>query len=454
VTSSFKKNLKPIGICEYQNKGGLMVTGKETISVRKRVRETGLRLFAKGPCLMVKTLWIVAIVLLLTFALASQGRAQRTLMTESFETASVGQTPPTGWDVDLVSGSNYTYFRSSGTHPTTTPYDGARMVEFDSWTAVAGTANRLRRTTAISTIGYAGVAINFAWYEDGQYTNADRVDVQWSTDGTTWNTAGTFYRYNAAAGWKIKSVSLPAAAEGQAALYIAFLFTSAYGNSCHLDLVHVTAVRASAQTNLIVVRHNDNTLWKMTCSGTSNCSSWTKITGKFSVQPTLAWDPAIQKYILIGIGNDKTSIWRGTFEADGTWNNDWTQITGASPSPVAMAARSTGPVRDYSLLAETMQPIDSSVRYDNSEALLTTTQNSSGLETGYIGQLSLPDGARIVSVKGLGIDTDPTSEFIFRLYRYKLGDDPVFSTVTDSAFSGVGFSGGKLEANSGFYVLT
>jgi hypothetical protein len=49
-------------------------------------------------------------------------------------------------------------------------------------------------------------------------------------------------------------------------------------------------------------------------------------------------DPAIGKYILIGIGYNKTSIYRGTFEADGTWNDDWTLISGASPSPVALAA--------------------------------------------------------------------------------------------------------------------
>ena len=72
------------------------------------------------------------------------------------------------------------------------------------------------------------------------------------------------------------------------------------------------AMTGWAQTNLTVVRHSDNTLWKMTCDGTTNCSPWTKITGGFSVQPTLTWDPAIQKYILIGIGNNGSNIWRST----------------------------------------------------------------------------------------------------------------------------------------------
>jgi hypothetical protein len=97
-------------------------------------------------------------------------------------------------------------------------------------------------------------------------------------------------------------------------------------------------VTVGAQTNLTVVRHSDNTLWKMTCDGTEDCSAWTQIPGWFSVQPTLTWDAAIQKYILIGIGTNLSSIWRSTFNEDGTWNNDWTKLTGTSPSPVAVAA--------------------------------------------------------------------------------------------------------------------
>jgi hypothetical protein len=108
-----------------------------------------------------------------------------------------------------------------------------------------------------------------------------------------------------------------------------------YPNDCYYCTFTNQQIQA---TNLTVVRHSDNTIWKMACGGTEVCSEWTKIGGKYAVQPTLTWDPSIQKYILIGIGNNKTSIWRSTFEADGTWNNDWTQITGASPSPVAVAA--------------------------------------------------------------------------------------------------------------------
>ena len=120
-------------------------------------------------------------------------------------------------------------------------------------------------------------------------------------------------------------------------------------------------------------------------------------------------------------------------------------IPGVSPR-VAMADS----VRHFSLLAETMHPIDSSIGYDNTSAFLKTTQDSTiSPPTTYIGQLDLPDGARIVSVRCFGLDSDSNSQFNFRLYRYNLWSDPVWSAVTDFAFSGIGFSGGKvmLEAN-------
>ena len=75
--------------------------------------------------------------------------AQTTLLTEDWETAAVGQTPPTGWGIDLVSGTNYLYFQSAGTFPTCTPFSGSRFVEFDSFDATSGTSNRLKRTTAL-----------------------------------------------------------------------------------------------------------------------------------------------------------------------------------------------------------------------------------------------------------------------------------------------------------------
>jgi hypothetical protein len=190
-----------------------------------------------------KMMQMLFAVLLMAFVFATQGTAQVTLLTESFESAAIGQTPPAGWGIDLVSGSNYTWFQASGSWPACSPYDGARMVEFQSFSAFTGTQNRLKRTIALSTVGYTNVNVDFQWYEDGGYAGVlDRVDVEWSTNGTVWTSAATFNRYNAVQGWKLKSVPLPAGAQGQATLYVAFRFTSEWGNNCHLDLMHVTAI--------------------------------------------------------------------------------------------------------------------------------------------------------------------------------------------------------------------
>jgi hypothetical protein len=143
-----------------------------------------------------KMMQMLFAVMLMAFVFATTGTAQVTLLTESFESAAIGATPPAGWAIDVVSGSNAMYFTNAGTWPTMSPYDGVRMVEFQSF-SYSSAANRLKRTTALSTVGYTNVNVDFQWYEDPGYAGVlDKVDVQWSTNGTTWTTAATFNRYN------------------------------------------------------------------------------------------------------------------------------------------------------------------------------------------------------------------------------------------------------------------
>lgn len=109
-------------------------------------------------------------------------------------------------------------------------------------------------------------------------------------------------------------------------------------------------------------------------------------------------------------------------------------------------------VQHFSLLASTMQPLDSSIRYNNTGAFLKTIQESTlYTSTVYVGQLDLPAGARIVSVRGFGLDTDPFFEFSFRLYRYNLYSSPVGSPVTGLASSGTYFQGGKIVVSAPVY---
>jgi len=189
----------------------------------------------------------VAVLALLVFA--APCAAVTTLLTESFEN---GGSVPTGWGIETVSGTNTISFGQSTQHPSGyVAYDGEYLVRFNSYDVASG-VSRLKKTAAMSTIGYTNVVVDFAWLESALSPGAnDWVEVEWSTDGSSWSSAGTFYRYNAVQGWKIKTCTLPAGASNQAAVYIAFKFTSAYGYDCYLDLVHVTADAATTTTTAV-----------------------------------------------------------------------------------------------------------------------------------------------------------------------------------------------------------
>jgi len=150
----------------------------------------------------------------------------------------------TRWTAQQVSGATLGIsYESSSTLPTVaSAYDGTYLVKYNSYNISSGQSTRLKLNTPFSTTGKRTIAVNFAWYEssDGSaYT--DKVEVQWSTDGVNWTTAGTAYnRYNATPGWKLKSQILPVGANNQATLYVAFLFTSNYGYNCYLDFADVT----------------------------------------------------------------------------------------------------------------------------------------------------------------------------------------------------------------------
>jgi len=172
-----------------------------------------------------------------------------TLSSESFEN---GGSIPTGWATEVLTAGNTITFVTATSWPAGyTAYDGSYLVKFNSY-SVNGGVNRLKKTVPISTVGLTSAAVNFAWLESYGYASyQDMVEVQYSTDGTTWTTAGTFNRYNANQGWKSKSQVLPAGALEQATLYIAFKFTSAYGNDCYLDLATITSPLSICAGNTI-----------------------------------------------------------------------------------------------------------------------------------------------------------------------------------------------------------
>lgn len=92
----------------------------------------------------------------------------------------------------------------------------------------------------------------------------------------------------------------------------------------------------------------------------------------------------------------------------------------------------------FSLLAATMTPLDSKMESKVEDGFLRTTRASTEppYTAAYIGQLDLPHGARITSVRCQGVDTDPMSEFTIQLNRYNLYSTPAGSPVTSLAGSG------------------
>jgi hypothetical protein len=62
------------------------------------------------------------------------------------------------------------------------------------------------------------------------------------------------------------------------------------------------------------------------------------IAGNTPKDPTVYYEPYAQRWILIVVGADN-SIWRSTFDKDGSYNNDWVRLAGNTPGTVAGAGK-------------------------------------------------------------------------------------------------------------------
>jgi hypothetical protein len=87
----------------------------------------------------------------------------------------------------------------------------------------------------------------------------------------------------------------------------------------------------------MVVRASNDSIWAGTFNlGGAFNNDWAPIPGATSSAPALAWNPvANELQIAVRASND--SIWTGTFNASGVFNNDWAPIPGATPSAPALA---------------------------------------------------------------------------------------------------------------------
>jgi lysyl endopeptidase len=147
------------------------------------------------------------------------------------------------WTTSVVSGTSGSLsLVSAGTSPVCTPSQGTRMIEFNSGASAIGASVRLQ-SPALETSGMEDITVSFDWYHNNTYSGAaDKVIVQYSTDGLQWSNVSEILRYSASlSGWNNKSVVLPEAADNRSAVYIGLQYISAHGNNCHLDNLEITA---------------------------------------------------------------------------------------------------------------------------------------------------------------------------------------------------------------------
>jgi M6 family metalloprotease-like protein len=144
----------------------------------------------------------------------------------------------TGWGTAQISGTTGAWTAvGSGTYPSTSPHGGTSMADFNSWHAYSGSQTRLYQTTGIAIPSSSTASSLSFWmsHDTGYSSAADQLQVQVSTDGSSWSNVGSpVMRYNGTTGWSQVTLDL-SAYKGQSDVRIGFLGTSYYGNDIYLD---------------------------------------------------------------------------------------------------------------------------------------------------------------------------------------------------------------------------
>ncbi|RYE22972.1 MAG: T9SS type A sorting domain-containing protein, partial [Sphingobacteriales bacterium] len=154
-------------------------------------------------------------------------------------------TLPTCWSQAVVASASTApalTWETSTAHPSGfSPFEGTRMVRFNSYSCQDGAKIRLI-SMALNTSTNTSVDVDFKWFESPTYpSDPNSIQIQYSLDGSTWVNAGTaISQYSSgSAAWKSKTVTLPAGAAGQNLVFVGFLFQSDYGDDCYLDAVRI-----------------------------------------------------------------------------------------------------------------------------------------------------------------------------------------------------------------------
>jgi hypothetical protein len=159
---------------------------------------------------------------------------------ESFEQSSF----PEGWINTVNTGTHMFEIVSSGTYPSCNPFDGSRMLMYNSYNAFTGHSASLN--SPILRIGDPDgfdFSLKFNMYRDSGYSsNADRIEVLLADPAEPIQNAqilGTIHRSSSLSpavptnGWYSYSFDLDIQSPGD--YYLVFKATSAYGNRIYLD---------------------------------------------------------------------------------------------------------------------------------------------------------------------------------------------------------------------------
>jgi hypothetical protein len=147
-----------------------------------------------------------------------------------------------GWSTAQVSGTAGAWtIVTASTHPAISAHGGTHWGDFNSYTSAAGNQTRIYRSSSFAIPStFSTVSLTFWMYHETGYSTAnDQVQLQFSTNGTTWSNVGSAVsRYNGSTGWAQVTIDV-SSYKGQT-VYLGFLGISQFGNDEYIDDVAVT----------------------------------------------------------------------------------------------------------------------------------------------------------------------------------------------------------------------
>jgi len=145
--------------------------------------------------------------------------------------------PPAGWQSVIVAGSSNWERKTSNVDPACSPYEGAAMASFPSFSSPDGSMARL--ISPAINLGSAPIpcTLKFAMYHDPGYSsNPDSVRVEYSTDGVNFNRVTAFRRYQSYERWVDHSVYL---GTFSGTIYVGLVAFSDYGDNINIDYIRM-----------------------------------------------------------------------------------------------------------------------------------------------------------------------------------------------------------------------